>query len=46
MTHKTLTAEEQAQQMDQLLADEEAQMAQLEKELGGLRERQVGSRAP
>ena len=40
-TEKTLTSEERAQQMDQLLAGEEERVAQLEKELARLRERQV-----
>ena len=40
-TQKTLTSEEKAHQMDQLLAGEEERVAQLEKELARLRERQV-----
>ena len=40
-TQKTLTSEERAHQMDQLLTGEEEQVAQLEKELARLRERQV-----
>lgn len=39
-TQKTLSAEERAQQMDQMLLDEEASVKQLEKELSILRERQ------
>ena len=39
-TQKTLSAEERAQQMDQMLNDEEATVRQLEKELSALRERQ------
>ena len=40
-TQKTLSAEERAQQMDQMLSDEEARIAQLEKEMAALREKQV-----
>lgn len=40
-TEKTLSAEERAQQMDQMLLDEEARVAQLEKEMAAYREKQV-----
>ena len=40
-TEKTLSAEERAQQMDQMLSDEEARVAQLEKEMAAYREKQV-----
>ena len=40
-TQKTLSAEERAQQMDQMLSDEEARVGQLEKEMAALREKQV-----
>lgn len=39
-TQKTLSAEERAQQMDQMLSEEEATVKQLEKELSVMRERQ------
>lgn len=40
-TQRTLTAEERAHQMDQLLAEEEGHTAALERELATLREKQV-----
>ena len=40
-TQKTLTAEEQAHQMDRLLAEEEEKVAALEKDLSVQREKQV-----
>ena len=40
-TQKTLTSEEQAHKIDQLLMEEEDCVAQMEKELTGLREKQV-----
>ena len=39
-TQKTLTSEERAQQMDQMLSEEESAVRQLEKELSVMRERQ------
>ena len=41
-TQKMLSAEERAQEMDQLLAEEEERVDQLERELRKTREKQVG----
>ena len=40
-TKRTLSAEERAQRMDQLLAEEEANVAAMEKEVDTLRKQQV-----
>lgn len=40
-TKKTLSAEERAHQMDEVLSSEEAKLAQLEKEVALQREKQV-----
>ena len=39
-THKTLSAEERAQNMDQILAEEESRVTLLEREIATLREKQ------
>ena len=45
-TKKTLSAEERAHQMDEVLSNEEEKLAQLEKEVALQRDKQVCRHAP